>query len=143
MQIPDRLWPPGRLFLTLLAGLVLAGCTGAGPAVGLPAMTSTSQPPASIGSSTSNSAPGRSPSVSSPATTASTDSQGVVTMSGVVIEGAQPSCRNLQTDDDGRYTLTGPGTAELTVGDRVTVAGRPRPDLISPCGRVFVVTSIR
>lgn len=68
---------------------------------------------------------------------------GDVTVSGMVIEGAQPSCRNLQTDDDGRYTLTGPGTSALTVGDRVTVMGQPRPDLVSPCGRVFVVTSIR
>lgn len=64
-------------------------------------------------------------------------------MSGVVVEGAQPSCRNLQTDDDGRWTLTGAPAATLAIGAHVTVTGTPRPDLISPCGRVFVVASAR
>lgn len=66
-----------------------------------------------------------------------------MTVSGVVIEGAQPSCRNLQTDGGGRWTLTGEPASTLVVGDHVTVTGAPRPDLISPCGRVFVVMSRR
>jgi len=63
-----------------------------------------------------------------------------VSVSGVMIEGLRSNCRILQTDQR-RYALTGPGTAALQVGERVTVTGRPRPDLISPCGSVFVVTS--
>ena len=65
-----------------------------------------------------------------------------VTVSGVMIEGLRSNCRILQTDQR-RYALPGPGTAALRVGDQVTVTGRPRPDLISPCGSVFVVTSLR
>jgi hypothetical protein len=65
-----------------------------------------------------------------------------VTISGVVIEGLRSNCRILQTDLR-RYALTGAGTAELLVGQQVTVTGRPRPDLISPCGALFVVTTLR
>ena len=64
------------------------------------------------------------------------------TISGVMIEGLRPNCRILQTDQR-RYALTGPGTADLHVGEQVTVTGRPRPDLLSPCGSVFVVSSLR
>jgi len=71
---------------------------------------------------------------------ASSHAQAEVTVSGVIIEGLRSDCRILQTDQR-RYALTGPGTAALQVGERVTVTGRPRPDLISPCGSVFVVTS--
>lgn len=65
------------------------------------------------------------------------------TVTGTVVEGAQPSCRNLQADAGGRWALTGEPAAALAIGDHVTVLGMPRPDLISPCGRVFVVTSVR
>ena len=64
-----------------------------------------------------------------------------MTVTGAIIEGLRSSCRILQTADR-RYALTGAGTAELRVGDQVTVTGRPRPDLVSPCGSVFVVSSI-
>jgi hypothetical protein len=65
-----------------------------------------------------------------------------ITISGVMIEGLRPNCRILQTDQR-RYALTGPGTADLRVGEQVTVTGRPRPDLLSPCGSIFVVSSLR
>lgn len=73
---------------------------------------------------------------------ASTGEQAEITVSGVMIEGLRANCRILQTDQR-RYALTGPGTAALRESQHVTVTGRPRPDLISPCGSVFVVTSVR
>ena len=144
--------PPGRLLVAGVAALVVAGCAAAAPSAGTPTLASTTQSPAtsgpplpsgSVAPPATSRPPAQSPSAASAEPTVPSDSQTDVTLAGVVIEGAQPSCRNLQTDDDGRYTLTGPGTAELALGDRVTVTGRPRPDLISPCGRVFVVTSLR
>jgi hypothetical protein len=143
---------PGRLLVAGAAALVVAGCAAAAPSAGTPTLASTTQSPAtsgpprpsgSVAPPATSEPPALSPSAASSGSPAPSDSQTEVTLAGVVIEGAQPSCRNLQTDDDGRYTLTGPGTAELALGDRVTVTGRPRPDLISPCGRVFVVTSLR
>ena len=43
---------------------------------------------------------------------------------------------------DRRYALTGPGTVDLREGDQVTVTGRPRPELVSPCGSIFVVSAV-
>lgn len=134
----------GRLVLGGLAALVVAGCAGSGPSVQPPVATASLPSPPAVSVMTTTASDRPPPASSSRAAAPSTaTAPGDVTVSGTVIEGAQPGCRNLQTDDDGRYTLTGPGTAALTVGDRVTVTGQPRPDLISPCGRVFVVTSIR
>lgn len=69
-----------------------------------------------------------------------------MTLSGVVIEGTEPSCRILQADgggagDGGRWALTGTGASTLAFGAHVTVTGTARPDLRSPCGRVLVVGS--
>lgn len=65
--------------------------------------------------------------MASPVPTAPSDSQADVTLSGVMIEGAQPPCRNLRTDDVGRYTLTGPDTAEVERCIRVNpAAGRTK-----------------
>lgn len=64
-----------------------------------------------------------------------------MTLTGSIIEGIRPTCRILQTADR-RYALTGPGTADLRVGDQVTATGRPRPELVSPCGLIFLVSSI-
>ena len=129
---------------------VLVGCAGAGPTVG--------PGPVATGSAASTSSLARS-ALSVPTeplsgvpsglvgsegdSMASSSAQAAeVTVSGVMIEGLRSNCRILQTDQR-RYALTGPGTAALRVGDQVTVTGRPRPDLISPCGSVFVVTSLR
>ena len=71
----------------------------------------------------------------------SSDAGAEVTISGVMIEGLRSTCRILQTDQR-RYALTGVGAVDLRVGQQVTVTGQPRPDLISPCGSVFVVTSL-
>lgn len=63
-------------------------------------------------------------------------------LTGALIEGIAPTCRILQTDS-GRWSLTGPGTQELRDGQRVTVTGRPKPELVSRCGGVtFAVTAI-
>lgn len=66
-----------------------------------------------------------------------------MTVSGVVIEGTEPSCRILQVDGGngvaGRWALTGSAAATPAVGAHVTVTGTVRPDLRSPCGRVLVV----
>jgi hypothetical protein len=64
------------------------------------------------------------------------------TVSGVIIEGLRPTCRVLQTDRR-RYALVGPATQELSQGQRVTVTGHERPDLLNPCGLTFVVSTIR
>lgn len=63
-----------------------------------------------------------------------------MTMSGVVVEGTEPSCRILQVDGDGgRWALTGSAASTLAFGAHVTVTGTARPDLRSPCGRVLVI----
>lgn len=63
-------------------------------------------------------------------------------MSGVIIEGLRPHCRILQTDA-GRFVLTGTGIDALGEGTTVTVLGRQRPDLVSPCGgRIFAVDRV-
>jgi hypothetical protein len=64
------------------------------------------------------------------------------TLSGVIIEGIRPNCRVLQTSQR-RYALTGPATERLRQGDKVTVTGVERADLVNPCGLTFVVASIR
>ena len=88
-------------------------------------------------------APQQSDPISSAGDPVSSSSAGAeTTITGVMIEGLRPNCRILQTDQR-RYALTGPGTADLHVGEQVTVTGRPRPDLLSPCGSVFVVSSLR
>jgi len=63
------------------------------------------------------------------------------TVSGVVIEGLRPTCRVLQTSQR-RYALTGQATQHLREGDKVTVTGVERSDLINPCGLTFVVDRI-
>lgn len=131
-----------RGFVAGCLGLLLVGCgppapptDGSTPASSAGPASTTSVPlPPTSGSGT----PG--PETAGPAPSAPSAE---TTISGVLVEGAQPSCRNLQTEDGGRWTLTGELATTLVVGDRVTVIGTPRPDLISPCGRVFVVTSWR
>ena len=63
------------------------------------------------------------------------------TISGVIIEGIRSSCRVLQTDQR-RYALTGAASKRLRPGDKVTITGVERSDLINPCGLTFVVVRI-
>jgi len=63
------------------------------------------------------------------------------TLSGVIIEGLRPTCRVLQTSDR-HYALTGPLAQHLRQGDKVTVTGAERRNLINPCGLTFVVVAI-
>lgn len=114
------------LSVLLLGAVAMSGCgreRGAGPSNPTPS----SAPAMSRGPS--------SPAHSSPPPTSET------TLSGTIIEGAQPSCRILQTARR-RYALTGPQTRGLRVGQRVEVTGSARPGLLSPCGATFVVTSV-
>ena len=77
-------------------------------------------------------------SASQQATTPTTAEQ---TLSGVIIEGLRPTCRVLQTSGR-RYALTGPLAQHLRQGDRVSVTGVERRNLVNPCGLTFVVASI-
>jgi len=93
--------------------------------------------------------PGTSGAASSPATSVSADQQATTTqpgpaqqLSGVIIEGLRSTCRILQTSQR-RYALTGAASQRLRQGDKVTVTGVVRTDLINPCGLTFVVTSTR
>ena len=72
---------------------------------------------------------------------ATTSGPAQTTISGVLIEGLRPTCRVLQTSQR-RYALTGPATQHLKEGDKVTVTGVERSDLVNPCGLTFVVDRI-
>lgn len=121
--------------MVLVAGMV-ACAPGCGRDTGSGSSTSASTTPS----------PPTSPSGSSRSPTASTTSPagattGELTLSGVIIEGVRPSCRILQVPDR-RYALTGPDTQQLRIGQHVSVTGSVRPDMVTPCGTPFVVTSI-
>ena len=62
-----------------------------------------------------------------------------ISVTGQVIEGLRPQCVVLQTANR-RFVLTGAPARTLRRGDRVAVVGVPRPDLLSPCGAILVVT---
>ena len=62
-----------------------------------------------------------------------------ISVTGQVIEGLRPQCVVLQTANR-RFVLTGAPARTLHRGDRVAVVGVPRPDLLSPCGAILVVT---
>lgn len=87
------------------------------------------------------SAPPESVRASQQATTARVATSAERTLSGAIIEGLRPTCRVLQTSGR-RYTLSGPLAQHLHQGDRVTVTGVERRNLINPCGLTFVVVSI-
>jgi hypothetical protein len=94
--------------------------------------------------------PGTGGAASSPPTSVSADQQATTTapspaqqvLSGVIIEGLRSTCRILQTSQR-RYALTGAASQRLGQGDKVTVTGVERTDLVNPCGLTFVVTSTR
>jgi len=61
-----------------------------------------------------------------------------VVLRGLVVEGLRASCRVLVTGV-GRWSQVGAGVLGLREGDRVRVVGRPRPKLVSLCGRSIEV----
>jgi hypothetical protein len=112
------------LALGVLIGISACGAErSAGGSTGTPP-TSVSPPPPS----------------STPATPATPATPGQ-TLSGVIIEGIRPGCRVLQTSQR-RYALVGATTPALHLGDKVTVTGVERSDLVNPCGLTFVVAAI-
>jgi len=115
----------GSCALLAFGLLVLISACGAAPGGGGAA----SSPPTSV-------------SAGQPTSTATTLTPAPQRLSGVIIEGLRPTCRILQTSQR-RYALTGAATQRLRQGDKVTVTGVERTDLINPCGLTFLVTSIR
>jgi hypothetical protein len=110
--------------------------SGTGPAsvTGSPSGTATPTPSATTPSPTGK-AP--SPSVSSTALPQHEE----VSALGRIVEGLRPQCVVLQTSNR-RYVLTGSEAGGLRVGQQVAVVGMPRPDLVSPCGAILVVSHV-
>jgi hypothetical protein len=116
---------PGSSALLALGVLITMSACGAQPSGG----GGSTPPPTSVGTG-------------SPASSATKPTPAERTLSGVIIEGIRPSCRVLQTTQR-RYALVGVTTQSLQQGDKVTVTGVERVDLVNPCGLTFVVAGIR
>ncbi len=106
--------------------------SGSASATGSPSGTATPRPSATAPVPTGK-AP--SPTVSSTALPRHQE----VSALGRIVEGLRPQCVILQTSNR-RYVLTGSGSGGLRVGQQVAVVGVPRPDLVSPCGAILVVS---
>jgi hypothetical protein len=108
--------------------------TGSASATASPSGSATPSPPA-----TTSSQPGKPPrpTVSSSAL----PPQEEVSALGRVVEGLRPQCVVLQTSNR-RYVLTGSEVGGLHTGQRVAVVGVPRPDLVSPCGAILLVSHV-
>ena len=111
-----------------------ASAPGSGSVTGAPSGTATPTPSATTPSPTGK-AP--SPTVSSTALPQHEE----VSALGRVVEGLRPQCVVLQTSNR-RYVLTGSEAGGLRVGQQVAVVGVPRPDLVSPCGAILVVSHV-
>lgn len=122
MTIMDRITPGVRALLALGVLIAMSGCGAEPSRVGTP-------PPMSM-------------STQRPSTGAAKPAPAEQTLSGVIVEGVQPSCRVLQTSRR-RYALMGAAIPSLHQGDKVTVTGVERVDLVNACGLTFVVASIR
>jgi hypothetical protein len=128
--------PKGGAVVFLLGILMAMSACGQEP-TGKTSETVTTQ--SVVASQSTTTAP---PSATPSATAPSSNPAGQLTVSGVIIEGLRSHCRILQTEQR-RYALTGAGTARLQQGDRVTVTGHERSDLVNPCGLTFVVASMK
>ena len=126
-------------------GLALGlGACGQGTPPGTPSSTGSSSGTASAsGSATpSPSAATPSPTGKAPSPTVSSSARPAheeVSALGRIVEGLRPQCVVLQTSNR-RYVLTGSEVGGVGVGQRVAVVGVPRPDLVSPCGAILVVS---
>jgi hypothetical protein len=124
MATMTRLIPGSSAVLALGVLVTLSAC-GAEPSGG----GASNPPPTSVGAGP--------PTSSAPKPAAAEQ-----TLFGVIIEGIRPSCRVLQTNQR-RYALVGATTQSLRQGQKVSVTGVERADLVNPCGRAFVVTAIK
>jgi hypothetical protein len=125
--------------LTLAGGLALVvgvgACGGGTPGGTASGPTPTAATPTPSGATPSPTGRKPTPTVSSSALPLHEE----ISVTGQVIEGLRPQCVVLQTANR-RFVLTGAPARTLRPGDRVAVVGVPRPDLISPCGAILVVT---
>ena len=129
--------------LTLAGGLALvvglgacgSGTPGGTASGGASSPTPTATTPAPSGATPSPTGRKPTPTVSSSALPLHEE----ISVTGQVIEGLRPQCVVLQTVNR-RFVLTGAPVRSLHSGDRVAVVGVPRPDLLSPCGAILVVT---
>jgi hypothetical protein len=137
--------------VSVAGGLVLGlGACGQGTRAGTPSGAGSAS---STGSASGTRSPSGgatpSPSATTPSPTGKAPSPTVsssalpqheeVSALGQVVEGLRPQCVVLQTSNR-RYVLTGSEAGGLRVGQRVAVVGVPRPDLVSPCGAILVVS---
>jgi hypothetical protein len=125
--------------LTLAGGLALVvgvgACGGGTPGGTASGPTPTAATPTPSGATPSPTGRKPTPTVSSSALPLHDE----ISVTGEVIEGLRPQCVVLQTANR-RFVLTGAPVRTLHSGDRVAVVGVPRPDLLSPCGAILVVT---
>jgi hypothetical protein len=131
--------------VSVAGGLVLGlGACGQGTPAGTPSGTGSPSggTTPSGGATPSPSATTPSPTGKAPTPTVSSSAlpqHEEVSALGRVVEGLRPQCVVLQTSNR-RYVLTGSEAGGLRVGQRVAVVGVPRPDLVSPCGAILVVS---
>jgi hypothetical protein len=129
-----------RAALLTVVGALALGLGGCGQNTSGGAPSTSGSP-----SGSATSAPGTTPSPTgkpapTPSSTALPKHQ-EVSVTGQIVEGLRPQCVMLQTANR-RYVLTGKEAARLRTGQHVAVVGVPRPDLLSPCGAILVVSSV-
>lgn len=143
-----------RLLPTALAALLLAGCagTGAGVDAGSAPTGSAATGSAAAGAPTArpgeSTDPGQSPldPGGKPAPPGAATAPRTVT--GTVAAGVEPGCLLLQAAGV-NYLLVfagaPPAPTAAAVGARITVVGRPQPDMMTTCqqGTPFMVTEVR
>jgi hypothetical protein len=126
------------LILVLTAGL-LVGCAGGSAQPGGPTSTTPSQ-------SNGGPASGGLPSGKiQPSPTPTNRSQtGEMTLTGQVDEGVEPGCLVMKSGGT-TYLLVGGDRTLVRVGQRITVRGRPNPEMITTCqqGTPFEVAEAR
>ena len=63
-------------------------------------------------------------------------------MTGQIVEGLRPQCVILQTREPPLRADRRARRRGLRIGQQVAVVGVPRPDLLSPCGAILVVSYV-
>ncbi|TDC83021.1 hypothetical protein E1193_10175 [Micromonospora sp. KC606] len=142
---------PRMALVALVVGAALTACGGAGtpsPSEGSPVTSAPAPDPAESSTAPPTaSAPAPPPTVSptvrspiKPSGPRLPPGVGAVEVSGTVTAGVEPGCLML----DGFQLLGGPRDV-LTPGAKVTVTGKPQPDLLTTCqqGTPFTVESAR
>jgi hypothetical protein len=120
-----------RVLILLLPLLLLSACG------------SSDDDPGATPAPTVNTEPTTEPAPSDPTLPGKT--AGTQTLSGIVSDGVENGCLMLTVTagQQGTWQLVG-ATADIRAGDRVTVRGRPAPDLATVCqqGTPFVVEAV-